>query len=149
MNWLVKSYSSNRTTQLMRCGDLNIFLQMRRLRQRKFNDLPRSALANDGSLTQAQVPWVAPSRFFPDRERVFGIIFIQNKNTLCLSLLPVSPVARGLSSLLSFSPFPSLPSPLSLSLPQLGLMFTPGWNVQECFIIRWSHLQRDAVTETT
>lgn len=42
----------------MGCDDLNPFLQMKKLRQQKFNDLPRSKLVNDGSVTQAQVPQV-------------------------------------------------------------------------------------------
>lgn len=74
-------------------------------------------------------------------------IHSEQKHTLSLSSSCISSCSGSLLSPLS--PFPSFPSPLSLSLPQLGLMFTPGWNVQECFIIRWSHLQHDAVTETT
>lgn len=96
-------------------SDLNPFLQMRKLKQPKFNDLTRSELANDGKCSSS--PTALSQTFLLDRGRVFGTRCFGNKNsriTLCLSLLPVSLFTQGHYCLFSSPSSPSsLPFPFS------------------------------------
>lgn len=101
---------------------------MKKMRQQKFNDFPRSEPLTDGSISQT---WGLESYLHvssPTRKGCLVPDSFMTKtvwlHSTCLSLLSVSLFIQGLSSLFSFSPFPSLPcSAFSfLSPPTAGFL---------------------------
>ena len=102
-------------------SDLNPFLQRRKLKQPKFNDLTRSELANDGKCSSSPAALSQTLMFPPGQGRVFGTRCTGNKNsriTLYLSLSSscASVYSGSLLSLL-FLLLPLLPPLLLLLFP--------------------------------